>query len=209
MLYRSLFKSTRHRMSACDRMQKRRRTHSKLSHNAIIRYQQPAMGRMKMTRLLRAGLTVCLLVWGQVSAASSWWYVGTSGPKPRRFVYFLDKDSKRQIRPNVFQVWESDYNETQTSSRAWASEKILTEYNCVDRTTTMINYIEYDRSGVVIKSYSAPAYSRTIEPAAPDTVAEAMLKVACGETQGTGPLNPFEPALSGKVALSIIDEPSK
>lgn len=159
-----------------------------------------------MKMIVRFSLAAAGFALSASASASDWWLVSYGGNKPARFVFFVDKASVRLTRKSVSQAWESDFNETPTVDKAWSTQKLLYEYDCDSRTTSLVSWIEYRRNGDVLRSSSIPAYSRTSMPAAPDTIAESKLKFVCGEWAGIGQWAEFDDYTAGRDVLAAADK---
>lgn len=139
--------------------------------------------------------------------ASEWWFVESTGTKPRRAAIFMDKASI-VIGADKARAWQQTYYEDRSDSIA--SDKRLIEYDCASRSYRTISYINYNSRGETIVSRTLQSADQRIESIAPDTVIEAQMKFACGAQTAAiklGAITNIEAV--GQAALDFIEELKK
>lgn len=110
------------------------------------------------------------------SLAANWWTVAAGGDS----IVFVDADSIRSVRTNVFEVWSEWHNKTPDRDGD-ISNKSLSRIDCERRATTRLAYVYYKPNGSVGASNTIEEFRRKEEFAAPDTLGEAVLLFVCGD----------------------------
>lgn len=125
-------------------------------------------------------------------AASEWWFVSSSGRSNEETAYFVENSSLKVISNNHRTAWGYMVLENANSSGI-RTYRELVDYNCSEETYALVTATYFGNNERYISSYSAPSYSRTSQYAAPDTMADGILKFVCSGPQSASinltPLN--------------------
>ncbi|HEX8654014.1 MAG TPA: surface-adhesin E family protein [Allosphingosinicella sp.] len=92
-------------------------------------------------------------------------------------ITYYDAESVR-VTGNTLRVWlRRDLSRVRTE-RARESRQQW-EVDCVDRTESLLTFVDYGPDGRVIASQTIPAYSRRVNAIVPDTVGETIANAVC------------------------------
>jgi hypothetical protein len=92
--------------------------------------------------------------------------------------HFIDFDSRREISPNVYEVWlKSDYQMNKNEEAREFLRKM--KYDCISRRSKMMAGVKYDPNGNVLDRAEFSDYDSNWNSVVPDTIGEEGLKVTC------------------------------
>lgn len=128
----------------------------------------------KMTTSARLTLIAVLLMLGGTAFASTWNVLLGVGNDETR--YFFDSDTVVKTRDRNILVWLKAVQTTKANSDGSWAVALRWKMNCSKNTIQIISYSSYNRDGKLILSDSKP---RMEHEAAPDSIGEAVLKIAC------------------------------
>lgn len=125
---------------------------------------------------MKASGFVAFLVFGLLSTAAhaEWLPVAESR---NGTIWFVDPERIRVVGGKI-QVW-AKLDHSRDGSVKWRESKHLVSINCADNTSLLLSYINYDSYGKIGSSNSFPDYGSGYDPIVPDSVMEAVAKVAC------------------------------
>lgn len=123
--------------------------------------------------------------------ASSWNYASIGNDDA---AYYFDAETVQKNPNKTVLVWIKYVQKTKADSDGSWSTANRWSLNCNKRTLQSLQASTYDRDGKFIKSYPKPTDESVVVP---DSVGEAMLKIACDPT--------FPNDKSGKAYFKIYD----
>jgi hypothetical protein len=113
------------------------------------------------------------------AARHDWWYVTVSGPAGDQNAHYGDRTS---IRRTGNRVLMAEAREAETADdRGIISARLEMEYDCRARTGRIVTATRLAAGGRVVEQGNA---RETLHPITPDSVYDAMLRFACGDSGG-------------------------
>jgi hypothetical protein len=112
-------------------------------------------------------------------AYADWYPVGTSA---NNSTWYMDPDRIRAVSGKI-QAWvKVDSRRDRTVQ--WSETKQLMSFDCAAQTERTLSVIRYDTYGKIVSSANAPdnAWGIGYDPVVPDSMGEAIEKVACHAT---------------------------
>lgn len=120
-----------------------------------------------------------MLISGLVNA-QEWVKMGETSDGDK---YYMQNRYSNILGSDNRKVWHKLYNE---EFETLQGKKIkngyalaLTEYNCMESTTTLYEVIFYDSNNNIVERLKIESFDRQDEDVVPDTVGESMLQFAC------------------------------
>lgn len=126
-----------------------------------------------MRNLARHTVTAFFLAISTTALASTWNFAWVGNDETR---YFFDADTVEKTRDRSVLLWVKTVNILNADSDGSWSTAYRWKVNCQKKTVQTLAWSSYGADGKFIRSGSSSGAEREVVP---DTVGEAMLKIAC------------------------------
>lgn len=121
----------------------------------------------------RISTGLLLLIFTSTTFASAWNFVWVGNDEIQ---YFFDADTVEKTRDRNVLVWVKAVNTTKADSDGSWSTAYRWKFNCSKKTGQSLAWSSYDSDGKFVRSGSTPGVEKEMVP---DSLGEAMLKIAC------------------------------
>lgn len=120
-------------------------------------------------------IVVCLMAFfiSSPAVAADWWPIGLGDSGTA--VVWMDRESKRANSEGAIEAW----SRTTAMKGTKAKSKTLWQYDCHNRTITLMSSINYRPDGSIRTSVDIPDFAQESQHIVPDSRGEMLWKFVC------------------------------